>query len=88
MVGPAFLWKQEDAWPLCFKQFLQVKVRMHNLKRAVGARPDEEEAEFVTGYLTTNEIQKAEEEIIRYVQRYSFPNEFEALTNMADDASE
>ena len=75
--------KKAFAWILRYKKFLQSKV----CKQEVYDASPLISSGNIVGKLTALELQKAEEEIVRQVQKATFPRVFEALSNISPGAN-
>lgn len=75
--------KKAFAWILRYKKFLQSKV----CKQEVYDASPLISSGNIVGKLTALELQKAEEEIVRQVQKATFPKVFEALSNIPPGAN-
>ena len=75
--------KRVFAWMLCYKKFLQSKVCEQKVDDASPLISSED----IVGKLTILKLQNAEEEIVRQVQKATFPKVFEALSNISSGAN-
>ncbi|XP_067055972.1 uncharacterized protein [Acropora muricata] len=80
--------KRAFAWLLRYKQFIRSKTCKKKEDAAPNAVCSSEKTALRIGNLTVIELQKAEEEIVRWVQRTSFPDVYRALANMLPGSSE
>ena len=80
--------KRAFAWLLCYKQFILSKFGKKKEDAAPNVINSSAKTALRTGNLMVIELQKAEEEIIRWVQKSSFPDVYRALANMLPGSSE
>jgi hypothetical protein len=79
------------AWIIRYQQYLKVKAQMRNKDNSVEAVCSAESSKEImtkTGELTVEELREAEVEIIRRVQRSSFPDVLKILSKTGPDAVE
>ena len=76
------------AWLLRYKQFIRSKMCKKKEDAASNAVCSTEKTALRIGNLMVIELQRAEEEIVRWVQRTSFPDVYRALANMLPGSSE
>ena len=80
--------KRAFAWLLRYKKFIRSKTCKKKEDAAPNAVCSSEKTALRIGNLMVIELQKAEEEIVRWVQRTSFPDVYRALANMLPGSSE
>ena len=80
--------KRVFAWLLRYKQFIRSKMCKNKEDAAPNAVCSSEKTAPRIGNLMVMELQKAEEEIVQWVQRTSFPDLYRALVNMLPGSSE
>ena len=80
--------KRAFAWMLRFKTFLQTNVCKRKLDGAFNSASPLTSTEDTVGNLTTLELQRAEEEIVRQVQKATFPKVFETLSKISPATNE
>ena len=83
-------WKLKKAfsWILLYKKFLQYNVCKPNIDGALDIASNPTSAEEIVGNLPITELQRAEEEIVRQVQKANFQKVFEALSKLSPGADE
>ena len=80
--------KRAFAWLLRYKQFIQNKVCKKKEDTALNDACPSEKKALRIGNLMVVELQRAEEEIIRWVQKSAFPDVYKALANVMPGSSE
>ena len=80
--------KRAFAWMLRYKKFLQCNVCKPKIDGALDGASPVTSAEEIVGNLSITELQRAEEEIVRQVQKATFPKVFEALMKLSPGANE
>ena len=80
--------KRAFAWLLRYKQFILSKFGKKKEDAAPNVINSSAKTALRTGNLMVIELRKAEEEIIRWVQKSSFPDVYRALANMLPGSSE
>ena len=73
---------------LCYKKFLQSNVWKWKTDVALVSASPLTSTEDTVGNLTTRELRRGEEKIVRQVQKATFPKVFEAVRNILPGASE
>ena len=80
--------KRAFAWLLRYKQFIRSKVCKKKEDVALNDACPSGKTALETGNLMVVELQRAEEEIIRWVQKLAFPGVYRALASMLPGSSE
>ena len=80
--------KRAFAWMLRYKKFLQCNVCKPEIDGALDSASPLTSVEEIVGNLFITELQSAEEEIVRQVQKATFPKVFEALSKLSPGANE
>ena len=73
---------------LRYKKFLQRNVCKRKIDGALDSASPLTSTEEIVGNLSITELQRAEEEIVRQVQKATLPKVFEALSKLSPGASE
>ena len=86
----SLLWKLKKAfaWMLWYKKFLQYNVCKPNIDGAIDIASYPTSAEEIVGNLPITELQRAEEEIVRQVQKATFQKVFEVLSKLSPGVDE
>ena len=77
--------KTAFAWPMRYKQFLQSKVLEQKQGGMDTSTNSRSIRRVLKGSLIVEELQGAEKEVIRHVQKSAFPGKFKALSNFSDE---
>ena len=80
--------KRAFAWLLRYKKFLQRKICKWKIDGVLDSASPLTSTDEIVGNLSITELQRAEEEIVRQVQKATFPKVFEALSKLSPGASE